>query len=165
MSVFGCSSCGRLLYRPAELSGRAWQCPSCGPTEVSDEVTVSPHLAELLEEEYRLSVSGPAAAPARRAPAQPLPRPEPPPPPPATETADTLSPGSDDGKVTLPSPEAFRHNWARKALREAGLFLLLAVAVVLLCGLFLPIPSDVYWLLLKIVAAISAGVGVLFYLL
>jgi hypothetical protein len=67
--------------------------------------------------------------------------------------------------VTVPAPEAFRHDWARKALREAGLFLLLAVGVVLVCGLFLPIPSEVYWLLLKLVAGISAGVGVLFYLL
>jgi hypothetical protein len=58
MPVFKCKSCQRLLYRPEELLGRAWQCPICGPTHVSEEpVAVPAELAARLEEEYRLSCS------------------------------------------------------------------------------------------------------------
>jgi hypothetical protein len=158
-----CTSCQRLLFRPDELSGRAWQCPTCGPTVVADAaVDVAPELAALLEKEYRLTRSELAAVSVSRpSPERAPPRPEPLPPAPATELPSSLS---EAPRVPVPAPEAFRHNWARKALREAGLFLLLAVVVVLVCGLFLPVPSDVYWLLLKLVLGISAGVGVLFYL-
>jgi hypothetical protein len=59
MPVFRCASCGRLLYRPGNLLGRAWQCFTCGPTRVSDAaVDVGADLAALLEREYRLSISG-----------------------------------------------------------------------------------------------------------
>jgi predicted RNA-binding Zn-ribbon protein involved in translation (DUF1610 family) len=58
MPVFRCTSCGRLLFRPGNLLGRAWQCPSCGPTEVSENsVSVNAELAGLLEREYDLSAS------------------------------------------------------------------------------------------------------------
>jgi hypothetical protein len=64
MPVFHCLSCQRLLYRPEELSGRAWQCPECGPTVVSDEaVAVSPELAALLEQEYHVFVTSPPPRP------------------------------------------------------------------------------------------------------
>jgi hypothetical protein len=57
MPVFQCNSCQRLLYRPEELLGRAWQCPNCGPTVVSEEaVDVSEELAALLKKEYDLYV-------------------------------------------------------------------------------------------------------------
>ncbi len=60
MPVFRCTTCKRYLFRPAELLGRAWQCPSCGPTVVADQaVEVSSTLADLLEREYRLSFAAP----------------------------------------------------------------------------------------------------------
>jgi hypothetical protein len=60
MKVFKCMSCGRLLFRPDELLGRAWHCLTCGPTVVSEEpVIVTAELAALLEKEYQLSLSFP----------------------------------------------------------------------------------------------------------
>jgi hypothetical protein len=61
MPVYRCTSCGRLLFRPENLLGRAWQCPSCGPTTVSDAaVRVNADVAAILEKEYRLSLPGSA---------------------------------------------------------------------------------------------------------
>ena len=60
MAVFECTNCRRLLYRPDDMLGRAWQCPNCGPIVVSEEeVSVFAGLAALLEEEYRLGLSAP----------------------------------------------------------------------------------------------------------
>jgi hypothetical protein len=60
MPVFTCTSCGRLLHRPEEFVGRAWQCPTCGPTTVSeDAASVPAELAALLETEYQRGLSGP----------------------------------------------------------------------------------------------------------
>jgi hypothetical protein len=60
MPVFKCTSCGRLLFRPEEFLGRAWQCPTCGPTGVTDEpYYVPPELADLLEQEYQVNLSAP----------------------------------------------------------------------------------------------------------
>jgi hypothetical protein len=59
MPVFQCTSCGRLLCRPEEFLGRAWQCPACGPTTVSAEpVHVPVELALLLEDEFRQDGDG-----------------------------------------------------------------------------------------------------------
>jgi len=37
MAVVRCLSCGRLLYRPDEMAGTAWQCITCGPTQVASD--------------------------------------------------------------------------------------------------------------------------------
>jgi hypothetical protein len=177
MAVFQCTSCRRLLFRPDDLIGRAWQCPACGPVVVGDEMMdVSPALAALLEDEYRLGLSrvsgvvweGEAPAeplvPARREPRPPEMRHPPPPVPSAAIKIDAPAAPEAD-RVPGPMPSSFRHRWGLKALREAILFLLFAFIVLAVTGLFLPISSDLYWLLLKLVAGISAGVGVLYYLL
>ena len=69
MAVVNCLTCGRLLYRPDELRGWRWQCPTCGPT-VIDEVSqpVPLHLAVQLEAEYRRTLSEPASNVSARAP-------------------------------------------------------------------------------------------------
>ncbi|HZT78879.1 MAG TPA: hypothetical protein VFA26_01550 [Gemmataceae bacterium] len=55
MPVFACPSCGRLLHRPEEMLGRAWQCFTCGPIQVAEQpAAVSEELARLLEQEYQL---------------------------------------------------------------------------------------------------------------
>jgi ribosomal protein L37AE/L43A len=60
MPVFQCTKCGRYLYRPELLTGRAWQCPGCGPTTVVEPAgSVSAKLEELLDREYRLSLAPP----------------------------------------------------------------------------------------------------------
>ena len=60
MPIFVCESCGRLLFRPEELLGSAWQCPTCGPTVIcTEEVTVSLKLASLLQKEYELGLREP----------------------------------------------------------------------------------------------------------
>jgi hypothetical protein len=66
--------------------------------------------------------------------------------------------------LVTPEPAAFRHTWARTALREGLIFLLISAAIVVVSGIFLPISNDAYWLLLKIVVGIGAGMGLLFYL-
>jgi hypothetical protein len=54
MAIVTCTSCGRLLYRPDEITGTAWQCISCGPTEIEpDDMEVPERLAQLLEEECK----------------------------------------------------------------------------------------------------------------
>ncbi len=74
MPVFHCSSCQRLLYRPDEFLGRAWQCPNCGPVSVCEEaVPVSPELAALLEKEYRLGLSGGPSAVQTKSVKRPVP--------------------------------------------------------------------------------------------
>ena len=75
MAIFTCRSCGGLLYRPDEMLGTAWQCPTCGPTHVLlQAVNVPEELAKLFEEEYRRLVwsdpSGPEAGPTSASPAQ-----------------------------------------------------------------------------------------------
>lgn len=55
MAIVQCLPCKRLLFRPGQLAGRAWQCPSCGPTTVAPgTVAVPGRLATLLEYEYYL---------------------------------------------------------------------------------------------------------------
>src|SRR5262249_47682323 len=61
-------------------------------------------------------------------------------------------------------PSTFRHNWARMALREGLVFLLIAGTVVIVSGLFLPISGDHYWMLIKIVLGSSAVLGTGLYL-
>src|SRR5690348_13482975 len=57
MPVFRCTSCGRLLYRPENLLGRAGMCPTCGPITLSDAtVQVDADLAVLLEKEYQVTL-------------------------------------------------------------------------------------------------------------
>jgi predicted RNA-binding Zn-ribbon protein involved in translation (DUF1610 family) len=60
MPVFQCKTCERYLYRPDDLLGRAWQCPGCGPTVISDKaVSLCAELTALLEREYRLGLAPP----------------------------------------------------------------------------------------------------------
>jgi hypothetical protein len=42
LTAVHCRSCGRVLYRPADLLGNAWQCHVCGPTTVSEEPVTAP---------------------------------------------------------------------------------------------------------------------------
>src|SRR5215831_17414033 len=59
MAIVTCKSCGRWLYRPDEMSGTAWQCIVCGPTEIGDTTEDVPErLAQLIEEEYKRVVWG-----------------------------------------------------------------------------------------------------------
>jgi hypothetical protein len=54
MAIVTCKSCGRWLYRPDEMSGTAWQCIGCGPTEIEpNNMSLPVRLAQLLQEEYK----------------------------------------------------------------------------------------------------------------
>ena len=54
MAIVTCKVCGRLLYRPDEMTGTAWQCIDCGSTDVFTEgVDVPAELAQLIEVEYK----------------------------------------------------------------------------------------------------------------
>jgi hypothetical protein len=137
---------------------------------VSDEaVHVSVGLAALLEEEYRLGLSQPPtiypSAPPTSIRVPPHPRPVPTAPP---ETVQREAPPQEEpvGPLVVPNPapEAFRHRWGRTAVREAVLFLALAAMVLPVCGLFLPISWDVYWLLIGLVFGIGAAIAVGIYL-
>ena len=78
MSIYKCSSCGRLLFRPDELSGRAWQCPTCGPIVIADEpAIVSPALSTLLEQEYQRGPSAELIVPVKSTTRAPMPNPGP----------------------------------------------------------------------------------------
>ena len=57
MAIVRCLNCGRLLYRPDEVTVEAWKCIGCGPTKIElNAKDVPEQLARLLEEEYKLGV-------------------------------------------------------------------------------------------------------------
>jgi hypothetical protein len=60
--------------------------------------------------------------------------------------------------------EAFAHRWGHLALREALLFLLVAAVVLVVCGLVLPVPGKVFWLLVLIVVGTGTTIGAAVYL-
>jgi MFS family permease len=91
--------------------------------------------------------------------------------PPPTQRDDAIQPaqGREDphvlaDKSATSPPDMLAHRWGRKALREALLFLLVAAVVLVICGLVLPVPGEVFWLLVLIVAGIGAAIGAGFYL-
>jgi hypothetical protein len=91
--------------------------------------------------------------------------------PPPTQRDDAIQPAEGrreshvlaEKSATAP-PEMFAHRWGRKALRESLLFLLVAVVVLVICGLFLPVPGEVFWRLVLIVVGVGAAIGAGFYL-
>ena len=91
--------------------------------------------------------------------------------PPPTQRDDAIQPAEGRGephvlsrKSATAPPDMLAHRWGRKALREALLFLLVAAVVLVLCGLFLPVSGEVFWLLVLIVVGIGAAIGAGFYL-
>jgi len=69
MAIVTCTTCCGLVWRPDEMVGTAWQCPTCGPTKVSRETQNVPALlAELLEREYKMVVWGTPSASRPQAP-------------------------------------------------------------------------------------------------
>jgi hypothetical protein len=85
------------------------------------------------------------------------------------DAENAVTPEAPAAKPTVapaaaPEPATFRHTWARTALREGMIFLLISGGIVLVSGFLLPISSDAYWLLLMIVGGIGAGMALLFYL-